>query len=243
MLNKFRQIFESSHSIESLNLQLKEILAELKITTYAFTYYAYHPHSKNKLIYDNCSANFAPWHKHYIEESYAIVDSTMSKTYTSTLPTFWDLQLQLAAAQTSKEKQMRLDSIDFGAEKGLSIPIHGANEDFAVLLLVQMRQEHCLDNWQIVQDQLMLLAHCYFAYLKKLIVTEIDNQNKYQLSQREIQCLLLTAQRQTVKNIADTLEISERTVNFHIQSANKKLGAENKYQSIAKALAKGIINL
>ena len=37
------------------------------------------------------------------------------------LPVFWDLHDQLANAATKREKQMRLDSIAFGIEKGLSI--------------------------------------------------------------------------------------------------------------------------
>ncbi len=38
---------------------------------------------------------------------------------------------------------MRKDSIAFGAEAGLSIPIHGPHNNFATLLLVQMQNERC----------------------------------------------------------------------------------------------------
>lgn len=44
------------------------------------------------------------------------------------------------------------------------------------------------------------------------------------LSQRETQCLLMVADGKTSKEIARLLDISLRTVEFHIQNARKKLG-------------------
>jgi len=44
------------------------------------------------------------------------------------------------------------------------------------------------------------------------------------LSHRETQCLLMVAEGKTSKEIARVLDISLRTVEFHIQNARKKLG-------------------
>jgi DNA-binding CsgD family transcriptional regulator len=64
---------------------------------------------------------------------------------------------------------------------------------------------------------------------------------KYNLTQRDLQCLALLAKNHTLKSIAENLKITERTVNYHIQKLNKKLGVKNKYQAVAKALQKGLI--
>ena len=56
----------------------------------------------------------------------------------------------------------------------------------------------------------------------------------YQLTRREEQCLTFTARAWRVEQIARELKISPRTVNFHIQNANKKLGTHNKYQATYK---------
>lgn len=46
-----------------------------------------------------------------------------------------------------------------------------------------------------------------------------------------------------MKAISKELNITERTVNYHIQRLNKKLGVKNKYQAVIKALNKGILKL
>ena len=61
-----------------------------------------------------------------------------------------------------------------------------------------------------------------------------DITSSYQLTQREKQCLALTAKSWRVDQIAKELKISSRTVNFHLQNANKKIGTNNKYQSVHK---------
>lgn len=235
--------FKSARTILELNLALKQYLAQHTITTFSFTYYSYYPNALNKLKYDFSSDNFSIWHKHYISENYEEIDSTLKDVYKMSLPTFWELQQQLKAATTPKEKQMRLDSIDFGAEKGLSIPIHGPQEDFAILLLVQMRGETCLDNWHVLQYELFTAAYYYYSYLQLQLLKAQPPSEKFHLNKRGLQCLLLTAKQYSVAAIAKKLNITERTVNYHIQRINKKLGTKNKYQSVAKALQKNLIKL
>lgn len=242
-LKDLNKLFAADSNTDQLKVTLKKILLQYKITTFAFTYYAYHPHSKNKLKFDHSSSNFEPWHKHYISEDYEQIDTTLTQTYQTTLPVYWELQQQYLDATNAREKQMRLDGIKFGVEKGLSIPIHGPNDDFAILLVLQMKNETCLNNWSEIQDELTMLAKAYYHHVQKALVCEAESPNKFQLSQREIQCILLTAKKHKVTEIANFLKITERTVNFHLQSANKKLGVQNKYESVAKALSKGIILL
>lgn len=243
ILEKFKTIFTNANDIEEGYEILKDLLTTYNIGTFAFTYYAYHPLSKNKLKYDCCSDNWKRWHQHYIEEGYETIDTTLNNVYQDSLPVMWDLQTQLREAKSERERQMRLDGIEFGSEKGISIPIHGPNDDFAILLLVQMKGETCLDNWENLQDELMLLAQSYYQFVKRILIVNIPNTNQYQLNDRELQCILLTAKKRSVREIAEVLEIKERTVNFHLQNANKKMGVQNKYQAVAKAIEKGVIVL
>lgn len=237
----FETKLKSATNVNTLNKVLAQYLAELQILTFAFTYYSYHPNSHNKLKYDYASANFSQWHKHYLEEGYEDIDSTLEVVYHTTLPTFWDIQQQLKEAKSEREKQMRLDSIKFGVEKGLSIPIHGPQEDFAILLVTQMHGETCLENWRGLQYELFTAAYYYYFYLQNLLLLQDEPAQKYLLSKRELQCLQLIAKQYSVKKIAETLHITERTANYHIQRLNKKLGTQNKYQSLMKAIQKGLI--
>jgi DNA-binding CsgD family transcriptional regulator len=61
------------------------------------------------------------------------------------------------------------------------------------------------------------------------------------LSEREIDCLFLTAEGWTAGAIAIALGVSERTANYHISNAIDKLGAANKAQAVAMALRRGLM--
>lgn len=242
-LIEFENALKKARTVLELNQVLEKYLLSHEIKTYAFTYYSYYPNAQNKLKYDYATPNFAPWHQHYISEHYEEIDSTLEMVYKTVLPTFWDLQQQLKEAKSAREKQMRLDSIAFGAEKGLSIPIHGPQEDFAILLVVQMKGEKCLENWQQLQYDLFAAAYYYYNALQKALLKIQAPNEKHKLNKREIQCLTLIAKQYSIEAIAKTLNITERTVNYHIQRLNKKLGTQNKYQSVMKALQKKLITL
>lgn len=231
----------NSTSLEALNKNLEDYFSAHNILHYSFTYYSYHPNSKNKLKYEHCSHQFQLWHDHYISENYEDIDSTLTLTYKKTMPIYWDVKQQLEQAKTERERKMRRDAIEYGAEKGLCIPIHGPNEDFATFLVVQMQGETCLNDWANLQFELLAAAHCYYHYLQNHLLNALEPYNKYHLSKREMQCLTLTAQRCTVPEIAEKLFITERTVNFHLQRVNKKLGVRNKHQAVLKALEKQIL--
>lgn len=242
-LYEFGQVLKSCSSLPQLNEALERYLRGLGIKTFAFTYHSYYPNSLNKLKYDFSSTNLAIWHKHYISEHYEDVDTTLDVVYRTSIPIFWDLQQQLKEAKTPREKQMRLDSIQYGTEKGLSIPIHGPQEDFAILMVAQMRGEDCLENWQELQYELLSAAYYFYVFLQRQLLKNIVPEKKERLLKRDIQCLTLLAKQYSNEAIAQALNITERTVNYHIQRLNKKLGTNNKYQSVIKALNKGLIKL
>lgn len=230
-------------SLTDCDYALNCYLNKKGITTFSFTYYAYHPNSANRLKYDMCSANFKSWHQHYLAEQYHSIDSTLNFVYNNHLPIYWNLKQQLAQATSESERKMRRDSMAFGAESGLSIPIHGPHNNFAILLLVQMQNQQCNLQDSCTQYEFFVAAHHYYHYIKTHLLDQVSEKEAFHLTQREIQCLLLIAEQHSVREMSQRLEISERTINFHIQKINKKLGTKNKYQSLAKALAHQLLTL
>lgn len=238
----FETALKNAKTFEQINHALQKYLLTFNIKTFAFTYYFHYPTSQNKPKYDLSSANFTSWHQHYIEEGYEDVDTTLQAVYKTTLPVFWNLKQQLKMAKTKREKQMRLDSIKFGIEQGVCIPVHGPDDDFAVLLLVQMHGEKCLVQSDKFQHELFAAAYQYHFYLQKLLILNLPTQT-FQLNQRELQCLMLTAKQYSAKQVAKEIGITERTVNYHIQRLNKKLGAKYKHEALLKAIQKGLIKV
>lgn len=169
------------------------------------------------------------------------MDSTLDTTSETILPVFWDLEEQLANAKTPREKRMRQDSIDFGARRGVSVPIYRPRGGFANFLVVEMEGEDCLANWEKDQYEWMVVSKLYYEALQPHLLMHELETNCYQLTNRERECLSYVSQSISVADIAKKLAITERTVNYHIQKLNRKMGVRNKHQAVAKALAEGII--
>lgn len=243
ILLSFQKNMRQVRELAGCQKVLTQCLAELKIHVYAFTYYAYHPSTSSKLKYDIAADFLLAWHKHYVEQGYDRIDSTLSTSKNRTLPIIWTLKEQLENAQSALERQMRQDSIDYGVERGISVPVYGPNGDFSELVVQQRFGEKCLEDSIHLQYVLLNIAHIFYNTVSKLLLKEIKPGNGYYLSRRELQCLTLVAQQKSVADIAKALSITERTVNFHIQRANKKLGTKNKYQSVSKALSESLLKI
>jgi DNA-binding CsgD family transcriptional regulator len=61
------------------------------------------------------------------------------------------------------------------------------------------------------------------------------------LSQREAECLTWCAKGKTSGEIATILDISKRTVNFHVENARMKLDVATRIQAVAKAISERLI--
>lgn len=240
-LNDFYAKAKHCSTIEALNKLLSESLAQDKIDAFAFTYYFNRPRSNGRLQYQMSSPKYQRWHQHYIEEGYEDVDSTTQSSFIGNLPIYWQTQDQIVQAQTEREKQLRQATLDFGINAGMSIPVHNIKNGFGILLLVQMQGQDFLCARNEKQFSWMSLATIYFECLSQLLLSETDEVDRYRLSFREKQCLRLLKRELSVKEMAESLSVAERTINFHMQNINKKLGAKNKYQSLTMAIEENII--
>lgn len=208
---------------------LGKYLADFGIYHFAFTYYSGHIKTGRKLLYDCVSRPLRAWHEHYLEQFYADVDRTLEEGSTQTLPLFWNVKSQLSQAKNKREYRIRQESIEYGIDIGLSVSVHGPNKDFASLTLHQCRGENGLQNYELDQYEWMAAAQLFYHAIRRISLTKVSS--KYNLTKRERECLTLTAKSWRVDKIAKEIGITPRTVNFHIQNANKKLGTNNKYQT------------
>jgi len=61
------------------------------------------------------------------------------------------------------------------------------------------------------------------------------------LTPRELQCLALAGEGLTAAEISARLQVAERTVIFHLANAQDALGASNRLQAVARAVALGLV--
>ncbi len=242
-LKELHEKLKYAKTVSAVNAILKSFLSSYGIDTFALTCYYKKGKRQNTVVeYSYISPSFQTWHDHYHSENYDEIDTTSQQAKLSNLPVFWEIHQQIAESKTQRERKMRLDSLWFGADRGLTIPVHRDGGEKAILMVEQLQGEHCLDDWATLQYELLAGAHYYYHYLRARLLKERPRaSNQYQLNDRQMQCLKLVAEGYSMDEIAKKLKITERTVNYHIQKMNKNLGTKNKYLSVAKARRDGLI--
>ncbi|KZL20938.1 Spore germination protein GerE [Pseudovibrio axinellae] len=92
-------------------------------------------------------------------------------------------------------------------------------------------------------DMASLEIVCSAAFRRLFELGVISDQRPGDLSARERRVLELTALGKTAHEIAELLEISQRTVHAHLQNASAKLNASNKTHTVVEALRYGQIKI
>lgn len=70
-----------------------------------------------------------------------------------------------------------------------------------------------------------------------------ESMNKKILTKREEEVFSLLVKNKTTKEIAENLDISEKTVRNHISNAMQKLGVKGRAQAVVELIKLGSISL
>ena len=81
-----------------------------------------------------------------------------------------------------------------------------------------------------------MLAHAFQARADELLAPAERCCGQIRLTPRERECLQYSAKGLTAKRIAATLHRSTATVNLHLNSAARKLGARNRVEAVVRGL-------
>jgi LuxR family transcriptional regulator len=119
---------------------------------------------------------------------------------------------------------------------GVTVPIHLSGGDFATFTGIRIDPEG--DFGAGLRQHLAaisLIGHIFHGAVYPDFDPRIRACQYVKLTAKEIECLRLTAQGLTAKQIAHRLGRAVGTVNLHLTLAIKKLGAKNRVQAIARA--------
>lgn len=175
------------------------------------------------------------WQKQYIAENYLRIDPTVRHAMKSLAPQVWD-------DEVFKEAPAFWESAHaFGLRHGWaqsSIDLTGIRG-----MLTLARSAEPLTPMELKEKsyQMVWLTQIAHFYMSKFISKRIFPERAVQLSLRETEVLRWTGEGKTSGEISDILNLSERTVNFHIANAIAKLNCTNKTAATAKAVILGIL--
>lgn len=119
---------------------------------------------------------------------------------------------------------------------GVTVPIHLSGGDFATFTGIRIDPEG--DFGAGVRQHLAaitLIGHVFHNAVYPDLDPKLKTCQHVKLTAREKECLRLTAQGLTAKQIAHKLGRAVGTINLHLNLAIRKLGAKNRVQAIARA--------
>lgn len=179
------------------------------------------------------------WREHYDRHSYLAIDPVIMRALGTVLPFAWDEldQSDPAVARLFQE------GAQFGLRHGFSVPVHGAHGEGGVLSLARAQPLPALPGErQRLFQQAQWFSAVLHQKLRQLVFREsAPPARSTRLTRREHDCLRLAAEGHSAQFIARSLKIAERTVVFHLNHAEQKLGVNRRQHAVARAVALGQI--
>ncbi|MFJ7884311.1 autoinducer binding domain-containing protein [Pseudomonas sp. NPDC096917] len=155
---------------------------------------------------------------------------------TSIDPLIWDQTL------FSRTPRLWESSREHGVNYGWSFSIYDANGVVSILSLSRRNSPITPQEFNEKAADLLWLCHELHSALHDTVaVCEKANESIGRLSLRECEVLRWTAQGKTASDIGMILSLTPRTVNFHISSAIRKMGASNKTSAAVIAAKSGLL--
>jgi LuxR family transcriptional regulator, quorum-sensing system regulator SolR len=225
--------FARCDSEDFLMQLLVETCTELGFEYFAFGIRSPLPLSKPRIVVLN---NYPiEWQKRYADKQYVASDPSIGKALRSNSAVVWSDRLFVENPELWREAQ------SFRLKVGCA-QSHADGAGMQSLLSLARSGEVLTDK------ELTAKAHrikwltnlLHQSFLQRLASTLMPDA-EVQLVEREIEVLRWTAEGKTSSDIAEILNLSERTVNFHLNNASSKLGTCNKTAASVKAALLGLI--
>jgi DNA-binding CsgD family transcriptional regulator len=183
------------------------------------------------------------WRQHYLDQGYTFIDPTVKYARAHVVPTLWD-DLSRSPGQGPEDvaigKRMFGEARDFGLAKGLSVPLHGLGCSFGMMSYAARDARHPIVESTVYAEAMLLANYVHQSASALLFSTRLRETRA--LSPRERECLKWAAEGKSGWDIGHLLDITERTVIFHMHNACEKLGVATRQQAVAKAMVLGLLD-
>lgn len=176
------------------------------------------------------------WQTRYQEQNYLAIDPTVRHAMRSLLPVIWSDELFLPA------RELWEDAHSFGLNVGWAQPSRDENGVVGMLTLARSGESLSDTELQNKGTRMAWFAQVAHLGMSRLLCAKAMPETQVRLFYREVEILKWTGDGKTSGEISDILNISERTVNFHIGNAMVKLNAPNKIAAVVRAAMLGMLH-
>ncbi|MFJ7797680.1 autoinducer binding domain-containing protein [Pseudomonas sp. NPDC096950] len=176
------------------------------------------------------------WNTQYEQNEFSAIDPIVAHCNQSMLPILWTEDVFSQAPwlwQALKEQ---------GLQHGWSQSFH--DEESGLYSILSLARSHCPITAYELYENLgftVFISRHLHALAAQHLPKRAPKPSTPHLSPREIEVLKLSADGKTAYEISRILNLSERTVNFHVHRAIEKLGVCNKTAAVIKAVRVGVL--
>ncbi|MDE2324411.1 MAG: autoinducer binding domain-containing protein [Betaproteobacteria bacterium] len=175
------------------------------------------------------------WEDRYKEKGYLSTDPTVRHGAHSLQPVVWSDALFASSRDLWEEARA------FGLCVGWAQSSRDVNSTMGMLSVSRSGEPISEVELRDKEVKLAWLTQMAHLGMSRILTAKLMPEAKAQLTDREIEVLRWTADGKTASEIADILNISERTANFHVANAITKLHAPNKTAAVIRAGMLGML--
>jgi len=226
---------ESADSIPALYQHFFEITQHLEFEH--FVYLARVPVSLSRPYMFAINGYPPDWTVRYQQRNYFAVDPIFAHVEASLKPLMWnDIPMHNPAVRAFFK-----DARKHGVGHGVTIPIYGRGGELALFSVARKAElpTSVSERVEMVRNIQSYVPHIHEQVNAVALSKGPAEVLKPQLTNREVDCLRWAGDGKTTWEIGRILDISERTVFFHLAQASDKLGVNSRPQAVARAVSMG----
>lgn len=175
------------------------------------------------------------WQIQYKTKNYLVIDPSVQLAMRSLSPIVWTDDLFQPTRPLWEEAR------SFGLNFGMAQSIRSFNGITSMLTLARSHEPIAETELNAKISKIAWLTQIIHLGMSEYWVPKMMPESNSTLSKREIEVLRWTADGKTSNEISCILNITERTVNFHINNIIAKLNATNKISATVKAVVLGLL--
>lgn len=180
----------------------------------------------------------ADWIKRFVSRGYYRFDPVLAASHRYGAPFTWNL-IPSVIPLTKRQHRMFSEAKRFGIVDGLTVPLHMPGERLAACTFASARRK-------VASTDQLAAAHVIatFAYqaARELIQASPRKSKPPPLTDRQIDCVALSAAGKTEWETSQILSLAPTTVHYHLTQAMRRYGVFNRQQLLFHALRDGLIS-
>ena len=178
------------------------------------------------------------WQEVYLEKRFSTIDPVVIEARRRMKIFTWSAD-DWSTRSSTELKRFRDEAISHGIRSGMTIPVRGSFGSTILLTFASSAasasSSSCLTTEASVQAALAIHYRLRFISAGRVVALE------HAFSSKEAVCVTWSAKGKYAPEIASIMGITPRTVQHYLDSARRKVGAENVQHLTALATAYGLV--